>query len=128
MRKLGTERQADVLSVLKRHEKPLTAYEILGELRDDEAALAPPTIYRALAALTEQGRAHRLESLNAFVPCRCDHDDLTPILTVCGDCGSVEEFQDRGVIDRIGALAAGAGFSVSRHVLEMHGRCAGCAA
>jgi hypothetical protein len=38
----------------------------LGQLKSDGGGLAPPTVYRALSALTKQERAHRLESSNAF--------------------------------------------------------------
>ncbi|MEL6284539.1 MAG: transcriptional repressor, partial [Pseudomonadota bacterium] len=60
MRKQAKVRQADVLNILAGRDKPMTAYEILGLMKDDEPQLAPQTVYRALGALTEQGRAHRL--------------------------------------------------------------------
>ena len=75
MRKQAAIRQADILGVLSASDAPMTAYQILGQLQKNEPDIAPPTVYRALSALTDQGRAHRLESLKAFVPCRCDHAD-----------------------------------------------------
>ena len=127
MRKQSAQRQTEILAVLKGSEKPMTAYEILGELKQTETGLAPPTVYRALASLTEQGRAHRLESMNAFVSCRCSHAGHTPVLAICEDCGSVEERADRDVIDRITGLAEQSGFRARRHVVEVHGLCTNCA-
>ena len=98
MRKQAAVRQADVLDVLHKHDKPMTAYAILDRMKVTEPDLAAPTIYRALAALTDQGRAHKLESIKAFVPCRCDHEAAVPVLAICGDCGTVEEHDGTGLL------------------------------
>ena len=67
MSRRGEKMQAEVLAVLRRRGGPLSAYDVLGELREANPKIAPPTIYRALAALTERGRVHRLESLIASI-------------------------------------------------------------
>ena len=48
----------------------MSAYEILGELREEYPKIAPPTIYRALDGLIEQGQVQKLESLNTFITCQ----------------------------------------------------------
>ena len=83
----GERTQAQVLAVLRKHECPLSAYQILAELSRDNPKMAPPTVYRALAALMKQGHVHRLESLNAFVACKCDVHQRASILSICNDCG-----------------------------------------
>ncbi|MGF1621408.1 MAG: Fur family transcriptional regulator [Rhodomicrobiaceae bacterium] len=128
MRKQSSQRQTEVLGVLKKHGRPMTAYEILDELRGEEAGLAPPTVYRALAALTEEGRAHRLESINSFVSCQCEHVDHAPVLAICDDCGLVEEHADEIVMERLSAITRRTGFRARRHVVEVHGACGACAA
>jgi len=128
MRKQSSQRQKEVLDVLKRQGRPMTAYEILDTLKGGEAGLAPPTVYRALSALTEDGRAHRLESINAFVFCQCAHEAHTPILAICDGCGSVEEHADRGVMDQLVEITRKTGFHARRPVVEVHGRCGACAA
>lgn len=128
MRKQSSQRQTEVLEVLQKTGRSMTAYEILDELKSEESGLAPPTVYRALSALTEEGRAHRLESINAFVSCRCEHMDHTPVLAICNDCGSVEEHADEIVMDRLTALTRATGFRARRHVVEVHGSCGACAA
>ena len=126
MRKDSIQRQHEVLKVLRRHGQPMTAYEILGELKNDETALAPPTVYRALSALVDSGRAHRLESLNAFVPCQCAHNNGLPILAICDDCGRVEEHVNKALMGRLAAITRGSGFRAQRHVVELHGICGSC--
>ena len=126
MRKQAATRQSDVLNILKMHKKPMTAYAILDHMKQGEPGLAPPTIYRTLAALTEQGRAHKLESIKAFVPCRCDHAASVPVLAVCEDCGTVEEHDGTALLPELETLSAQSAFQATRHIVEIHGRCRSC--
>ena len=128
MRKQAAIRQADILDVLRSSEAPMTAYQILGQLQKDEPDIAPPTVYRALTALTDQGRAHKLESLKAFVPCRCDHDKSLPVLTICSDCGLVDEHDGSSLLPKLASLIAPGNFAPQRHIVELHGQCGACAA
>lgn len=128
MRKQAATRQSDVLEVLTKHEKPMTAYAILDQMKLDEPDLAAPTVYRALAALTDQGRAHKLESLKAFVPCRCAHDASVPVLAICEDCGAVEEHDGTKLLTELSAITAQTAFTSARYTVEMHGLCRACAA
>lgn len=126
MRKQAAVRQSDVLGVLHGHDKPMTAYAILDLMKRDEPDLAAPTVYRALAALTDQGRAHKLESIKAFVPCRCDHEAAVPVLAICGDCGTVEEHDGTALLSELSAISQKSAFNASRHIVEIHGQCQGC--
>jgi Fur family zinc uptake transcriptional regulator len=126
MRKQAAVRQSDVLDVLREHEKPMTAYAILDQMKADEPDLAAPTIYRALAALTDQGGAHKLESIKAFVPCRCNHEAAVPVLAICGDCGCVEEHDGTSLLPQLSAFSTQSSFDSTRHIVEIHGRCGGC--
>ncbi|WP_439104802.1 Fur family transcriptional regulator [Celeribacter marinus] len=128
MRKQAATRQADVLSVLHDHDRPMTAYAILDQMKLDEPDLAAPTVYRALAALTDQGRAHRLESIKSFVPCRCDHHAAVPVLAICEDCGIVEEHDGTPLLPKLAAISAKSEFTATRHIVEIHGLCGKCAA
>ena len=128
MRKRAADRQNDILSVLKGRDKPMTAYQILEELQSAEPDIAPPTVYRTLSALTDQGRAHRLESIKAFVPCRCAHAESVPVLAICEDCGSVEEHDGSKLLSKLTALTNGSAFRAERHIVEIHGQCRRCAA
>ena len=128
MRKRAEARQDDVLDVLRNRQKPMTAYQILEELQAEEPDIAPPTVYRTLSALTDQGRAHRLESIKAFVPCRCQHIESVPVLAICGDCGTVEEHDGSALRSVLGALTSQTSFHTKRHIVEIHGTCQACMA
>ncbi len=126
MRKQGAKIQAEVLAALRRQGKPLSAYEILARLNKRNGKLAPPTIYRALASLIEQGRVHRIESINAFVACQSLGHAHASVLSICDDCGAVEEHQDDALLQNLSALTGRSGFNPSHHIIEVHGRCTGC--
>ncbi|HTT83499.1 MAG TPA: hypothetical protein VMF67_08455 [Rhizomicrobium sp.] len=57
-----------VFAALRKNAKPLTACQIL-DWPWSRGVSAPPAVYWALVRLMEDGHAHRLESLNAFVTC-----------------------------------------------------------
>jgi Fur family zinc uptake transcriptional regulator len=116
-----------VIGLLRKSSKPMTAYELLDRLRPS-GITAPPTIYRALDRLIDQGRAHRLESLNAFVACARPHHGAATLFSICGDCGVVQEFSDRTLNGQIAAWARKSAFAVERAVLEVRGRCGRCGA
>ena len=114
-----------VFGLLQKAARPMTAYELLDRLRPS-GITAPPTVYRALDRLTEEGRAHRLESLNAFVACAHPHHGASAMFSICGSCGTVAEFSDPGLDRRIAAWARDRSFEVERAVLEVRGRCDAC--
>lgn len=127
MRKRAAARQMDVLSVLNGCDRPMTAYQILERLQESEPDIAPPTVYRTLSALTDQGRAHRLESIKAFVACRCSHVESLPVLAICEDCGSVDEHDGSNLLPKLTALTDQNTFHAQRHIVEIHGLCGNCA-
>ena len=128
MRKRAATRQDDILGVLNACPKPMTAYQILETLQAAEPDIAPPTVYRTLSALTQQGRAHRLESMKAFVPCRCSHSESLPVLAICEECGAVEEHDGSALLPELTQLTDKSAFRADKHIVEIHGRCGTCAA
>ena len=49
-----------VLELLLRHGRSLKAYELLDAMREVHPGAAPPTVYRALDFLMDEGLVHRL--------------------------------------------------------------------
>lgn len=118
--------QSSVLAVLRRGREPQSAYDILALLRKKHPKIAPPTVYRALAALTEGGKVHRIESLNAFVACQCHGHLQASVLSVCKACGIVEESLAPDLLKALTGFAQKNGFAATHHVIELHGVCAAC--
>jgi len=121
-----TDWHTKALAVLRNTNEPMSAYDVLAELRQFNPKIAPPTVYRALAALTDRGQIHRLESMNAYIACRCDHHQQAPVFSVCDDCGSVEENVAPEVLSALSDMTQQSGFSTTRQVIELRGRCTSC--
>jgi Fur family zinc uptake transcriptional regulator len=63
-----------VLELLLESNAPQKAYDLIAAFGVHGEPAKPPTVYRALEFLERLGFAHRIESLNAYVPCRIDGD------------------------------------------------------
>ncbi len=114
-----------VMSALLKAKKAVSAYDIIAAL-GAKVRLAPPTVYRALDRLIEAGRAHRVESLNAFVACchKTHHDDAA--FAICDRCGTVTEFEAPTIGKAIGSWTRSSGFALATATIELHGICAAC--
>ncbi|MET0026014.1 MAG: transcriptional repressor [Candidatus Thiodiazotropha sp.] len=121
-----TQQRRTVLELLIASEKPLSAYDLLDRLRESVKNPAPPTVYRALDFLMQQGLIHKLESIHAYVGCtHPDHPHAGQFL-ICADCGEVEEVQDPRVTESLQAAGQAQGFRTHRPVVELLGVCAHC--
>jgi len=115
-----------VLEIVWQSHRPVGAYDILETLHGEGRAGAPPTVYRALDFLLEQGLVHRIASLNAFVGCaRPGHREPGQFL-ICRDCGLAAELNDSRVEDAITRSAAALGFRTHHHTVEVTGLCRHC--
>jgi Fur family zinc uptake transcriptional regulator len=113
-----------VLELLLRAEQPLKAYDLIAAFGLQGEPAKPPTVYRALDFLERLGFAHRIESLNAYVPCRIAGGHAAAFL-ICDCCGAAEEFEpDFGPL----AAAAAAGYEVRSVTVEARGLCPACRA
>lgn len=114
-----------IVEALKRAGRPVSAYEIIDQLRET-AVLAPQTVYRALDRLIAGGQAHRLESLNAFVACCHPEHEGTAIFAICDSCGTVTEFDEPVAVERLTQWASERSFLVRQMTLELRGKCGAC--
>jgi Fur family zinc uptake transcriptional regulator len=122
-----TAQRRTVLELLCASDRPLSAYEILDLMRATTRNPAPPTVYRALEFLLDQGLAHKLESLHAFVGCsHPDHPHASQFL-ICGDCGEVNEIENDAIAKGLHSAEKAARFKTERPVIELLGTCAQCA-
>src|ERR1700730_3002617 len=84
-----TELRRRVLGLIIEAESPLTAYQLLDRLKETRKGAVPPTIYRALDFLLEQRLIHKLERLNAFIPCTENGHEHPAQFLICRQCGTV---------------------------------------
>lgn len=128
MTKRGAKMQTEILALLRSVEGALSAYDILHALQETHPKIAPPTVYNALAALAKAGSVHRVESLKAYVACQCTEAHHSSVLSICGECGTVEERVAPQIVQDLSGLVEETGFQPQRHVIEVHGKCSTCSA
>ena len=121
-----TKLRRRVLELVWSSHKPVGAYAVLDSLRSESLGSAPPTVYRALDFLIENGLIHRIERLNAFVGCSHPGENHRGFFLICGECGNAEEMQSDGVAETIVASAIRRGFAARDMTLEVIGTCAEC--
>lgn len=121
-----TEQRRRVLRLVWQSERPLGAYDILAAIQAEQTKAAPPTVYRALDFLLQQGLIHKLETLHAYVGCPHPEHPHAGQFLICKQCGDVTELEDSAIVRSLGAAAEASGFSLDRKVVELSGTCAGC--
>lgn len=115
-----------VLELLLEADGPQKAYDLIAAFGEHGEPAKPPTVYRALEFLERLGFAHRIESLNAYVPCRIDGGEHRAAFLICDCCGAAQEFEPDFTAQL--AAAEAAGYQVATITLEARGRCAACRA
>lgn len=118
-----------VLELVWQSHKPLGAYDILDTLsREDGRRAAPPTVYRALDFLLEQGLVHRIASLNAFMGCTSPNHPHQGQFLICRSCRVAVELDQPAIGRAIHESAAAQDFEVEGQTVEITGLCAACKA
>lgn len=123
-----TNVRRELVETLASARQPLT----LSGIRAAAPDLASSSIYRNLELLERCGVVHRLSVSGHY-----SHFELAePLLShhhhlVCVACGSVKDIQiderlDELLSDSLAVQAAGCGFTLLNHNIELHGRCSPC--
>lgn len=116
-----------VLELVWQSHKPLGAYDILAVLSEaDGRRAAPPTVYRALDFLLENGLVHRIASLNAFVGCNQPEHSHQGQFLICRNCHVAVELEHAAISQAIISSAQTVGFAVEAQTVEVVGLCAAC--
>jgi Fur family zinc uptake transcriptional regulator len=123
-----TPLRAQVLGLIAAAGKPVKAYDLLDSMKTQNGSSAPPTVYRALDFLLEQGFIHRLASVNAFVGCHHPQARHSVPFLICDNCQAAIELEDERIPRLLDSQAKSLGFVPRAQTLEVHGLCASCSA
>ena len=115
-----------VLEILLEGHKALGAYEILDRLRHDGGRSQPPIAYRALNFLVNNGFAHKIERLNAYIACCVPGRSHKPTFLICRICRGVNETENKSTHYELNAEAKTANFNIENSVVEAIGVCPSC--
>jgi Fur family transcriptional regulator, zinc uptake regulator len=116
----------NVLDLIAAATKPIKGYELLEQLSRRHGPTAPPTVYRALDFLLENGFIHKLESISAYVSCHHPEEAHQVPFLICDVCSSAQEICDDRVAKLIVAQANAVDFRPQAQTLEVHGVCKRC--
>jgi Fur family zinc uptake transcriptional regulator len=116
-----------VLELIWQSHKAIKAYDLLEILQKEDKSAKPPTIYRALDFLTENGLVHKVESLNAYLGCsHPEQNGHSCQFFICRDCNDIHEFCDNNIFESINHNAEKIGFRPSAQTVEVLGICDNC--
>lgn len=125
-----TPLREEVLQLVWQSHKPLGAYTLLEQLADkapgERRKLGPPTVYRALEFLREQGLVHRIDSLNAFIGCQHPQQPHQRFFLICRHCETAVELISEPLTTAIKTVADAAQFSNEGASVEITGLCPNC--
>ncbi len=115
-----------VLALLRHQPGGLKAYDLLERIKAVRPSATPPTVYRALDFLIEQGLAHKIGRINHFVACNHDCHDQAGLFLVCPGCGKVTELHDEVVLAALSRSLEAAGHTLSGTEIELSATCRDC--
>jgi len=116
-----------VFEIIIKNNKPIKAYQILDEIRNiTNKPSHPPTVYRAIDFLIENGFVHKLNSINSFVGCFHPKTHEECYFLICKKCNLYQECCDDSLKDRISKTAVHNKFVISNTTLEIEGHCLDC--
>jgi Fur family zinc uptake transcriptional regulator len=121
-----TPQRARALEILLESHRALGAYELLDRFRAEGLGAQPPVAYRALEFLVENGFAHRIEKLNAYVACARPGEGHAPAFMICRRCRRVAEAAEAPGAGPLDLAADRVGFAVERTMVEAEGLCLAC--
>ncbi len=130
-----TRLRRTVLGLVIESPRPAGAYELLQRLTEIQGRTAPPTVYRALDFLREEGLIHKIEHLSAYIACthHLRHDHAHPNhahsvqFLICRKCGRATELEDENTRAALHLAAEAQGFALHAATIEAIGLCPDCA-
>jgi len=120
-----TPQRRRILELVWQTHRPVGAYDLLQQLQREMRA-APPTVYRALDFLQQQGLVHRLASINAYVGCSLPDRPHDAYFFICRSCRGMTPLRQEGLTATIRRQAAALDFRIEQETVEILGLCPQC--
>ena len=124
---LRSTRQRDIiLDAFLSADRHISIEELYRKLRARNPGIGYATVYRTLKLFAESGIAREThfgdgQTRYEHVTAGEHHDHL-----VCTRCGTIVEFENETIEKLQDEIAAGYGFLIKTHKLELYGLCAKC--
>jgi len=123
-----TRERRTILDEMLRIRGHFDADQLLMHFRGKGHAVSRATLYRTLARLVEAGLVHKIEMAQGqaryeIMFGRHHHDHM-----ICLTCGRIIEFESREIERAQDLVCRRKGFTMTGHMHQIRGLCAGCAA
>jgi Fur family transcriptional regulator, zinc uptake regulator len=118
-----TRNETEVLTLLRGANGPMTAYQLLGRMKREGGAVAPPTVYRALKGLEGAGFVKRIDRLRAWAAVT---SPAPGVVAICDDRGAVRSVEVPSLFETLPERLADEGPTEMRQRIEVHSRCGDC--
>jgi Fur family ferric uptake transcriptional regulator len=121
-----TSQRDEILEYLTKDSTHFNAEALINSLRKKQLTVSRATVYRTLSHLVEAGFIREV-AINSdqthyeFIGATTHHEHL-----VCEICGSIIEFSDQQLEDRIEMIASDQQFLITRHSVQIFGVCRRC--
>ena len=126
-----TSKRRDVLSLMLKESKALSAYEIADLLRKKSKSFLPAmSVYRILDFFEGKKLVHKILSMNKYTVCShitCEHEHTMPRIVVCSKCLKSKEFMSESSITKeVKEDLESIDFHLESKHLELIGICSNC--
>ncbi|MDR2055313.1 MAG: transcriptional repressor [Desulfovibrio sp.] len=121
-----TSLRRSILEILVAADFPVKAYDIIEYMRDKGKRVTPASIYRTLDFLLQNGLVHRVNSLNAYIPCTGKHSNHILLMFICSECQKTTEIDDQTLYDSMQSRLEELGMSLQGGCIEIQGTCKEC--
>ncbi|MCL2020869.1 MAG: transcriptional repressor [Betaproteobacteria bacterium] len=124
-----TRLRRDILDVICAENAPVKAYDLIERMRGKGRRVTPTTMYRTLEFLLQNGFIHRVNFLNAYLPCTGKHKNHTALLLfVCSECGQTREIDDAQLYNAMHRRLNELGIYLKDSRIEIQAACQSCRA
>lgn len=126
-----TEKRKQVLTILLKSKKSLSAYELTEYYKKEFGKAIPAmSVYRILYFLESKELVHKLNLANKYVACshiNCDHEHQISQFLICEQCQKVSEINiNKSTLLEFQKNIEKAGFLLVSPQLEINCICDGC--
>ena len=121
-----TKLRQKVLELIWKNHNYVKAYDLLEELKKIDDSAKPPTIYRSLDFLIENGFIHKIQSLNAFIGCAHPKEHKECYFLICKNCQNIEECCSKKIDKVVTSTTGQNNFKPNQVTLEISGICKEC--
>jgi len=122
-----TRLRHDILAILRSKNAPVKAYDLIERMREQGRRVTPTTMYRTLEFLQQNGFIHRVNFLNAYLPCTGVHKSHAALLLfVCSQCGQTREIEDTILYESMRVRLDELGIPLEDGRVEIQAACFSC--